>query len=233
MTKSMTDLRLLRYDHIIIHCTATTPDMHEVDAEWVHQAHLARGWRGNGYHFVIKMTGELESHDTGESCRPLGQQGAHVGDCGPGWNGRCLGVALVGGLDKMGRPSYLHYTESQYTTLRKLLLRLQEEHPHPSALTVLGHRDLIRQTKARPKACPCFDVQDWLLTQGLARLEDEDTPGWASSPMDIPLEHVIQRGDTVWAIGRRYGIPISEITRLNPTMPRPHKIVPGFRIRLR
>ena len=45
-------------DKIIIHCSATPPDMH-VDAERIDSWHKERGWSGIGYHYVIKRDGQI------------------------------------------------------------------------------------------------------------------------------------------------------------------------------
>ena len=45
---------------IIIHCTATPPDM-DVDADWIRKLHVGeRGWDDIGYHRIIKRGGTLE-----------------------------------------------------------------------------------------------------------------------------------------------------------------------------
>ncbi|MCP4108619.1 MAG: hypothetical protein GY749_24235 [Desulfobacteraceae bacterium] len=94
------DNRLSRYDHLIVHCTATKANMNEVDAAWVDRVHReVRGWRGCGYHAIITRTGEVQLRDNGYPTRHVTEQGAHVGDCGTGWNRRSFGVSLAGGVD--------------------------------------------------------------------------------------------------------------------------------------
>ncbi|MEM6306826.1 MAG: lysozyme, partial [Pseudomonadota bacterium] len=93
---------------------------------------------------------------------PIGAQGAHVGGCGPDWNGRSFGVSLVGGVDHCGDPVF-NMTHAQMITLERGIRRFLALHPHgPGEVTILGHRDLIAQTQAPvKKACPCFDVPQW------------------------------------------------------------------------
>ncbi|UXY92553.1 N-acetylmuramoyl-L-alanine amidase [Pseudomonas phage LUZ100] len=144
-------------DTLIIHTAATkaTADIGAVDIDkW----HRARGWLGCGYHFVIRRNGTIESDELGHRCRPLAQAGAHVGDCGPGWNKRSIGICLAGGIDANGKAEN-NYTPEQWKSLEEVVLSLLER--FPSIKTIGGHRDLIRKTGAPPKDCPCFNVKDW------------------------------------------------------------------------
>lgn len=143
-------------DHIIVHCSATPPHR-EIGATDIDRWHRAKKWLGNGYHYVIRRGGLIESNEKGQRCRPLHKAGAHVGDCGRGWNRRSIGICLVGGVDAQGKAEN-NYTPEQMASLRELLDWLLIYHPN---VTIMGHRDLIALTGAPPKDCPCFDVEDW------------------------------------------------------------------------
>lgn len=149
-------------DHLIIHCSASPPSQ-DIGASDIDRWHRAKGWLGNGYHFVIRRNGLIESHATGSRCRPLDQAGAHVGDCGPGWNKRSIGVCLVGGVDEKNRAED-NFTPEQYASLKVLVEYLVRSYP---GIKVMGHRDLIKLTGAPPKDCPCFSVSDWLKSVGI------------------------------------------------------------------
>lgn len=144
-------------DHIIIHCAATPPTS-DIGAIDIDKWHRARGWFGCGYHYVIRRDGTLESEALGDRCRPLEKAGAHVGDCGPGWNKRSIGICMAGGVNAKGQPED-NFTEQQWLTLEELVGNLSRDFP---GCKVMGHRDLIKLTSAPPKACPCFDVKTWL-----------------------------------------------------------------------
>lgn len=146
-------------DHLIVHASATEHG-EDFTAADIDQWHRAKGWLMNGYHFVIRIDGTIESKEKGNRTRPLNKPGAHVGDCGKGWNRRSIGICLIGGL-KNGQPSAA-YTEAQYESLFELLDELAVEFDVPSD-NIMGHRDLIAITNAPPKACPCFDVKPWLV----------------------------------------------------------------------
>lgn len=147
-------------DHIIVHASAT-PYGKDFDAADIDRWHRSQGWLGNGYHFVIKLDGTIESEAKGNRCRPLEKAGAHVGGCGPGWNKRSIGICLIGGTDNHGNAVEDGYTQAQYDSLYWLINELDEDYPN-QVNNVLGHRDLIAITNSSPKACPCFDVQSWL-----------------------------------------------------------------------
>lgn len=144
-------------DHLIIHCAATPPTS-DIGASDIDRWHRARGWWGCGYHYVIRRNGKIESAENGDRCRPLERAGAHVGDCGPGWNKRTIGICLVGGVDENNQPED-NFTDEQWKSLEEVVLTLLER--YPSIHTIGGHRDLIAKTGASPKACPSFDVGVW------------------------------------------------------------------------
>ncbi|WP_067516862.1 N-acetylmuramoyl-L-alanine amidase [Endozoicomonas ascidiicola] len=150
-------------DHIIVHCSATPATM-DVDSVTIDRWHRERKWLGNGYHYVIKRNGQVESEATGQKCRPLDRPGAHVGDCGRGWNKRSIGICLVGGTDAEGKTER-NFTPEQMESLKSLLEHLNDCFPN---CLIMGHRDLIELTDAaNKKDCPAFDVKEWLEEVGL------------------------------------------------------------------
>lgn len=125
-------------DKIFIHCTATKEGV-DVSASTINDWHIHRGWKGIGYHFVIRLDGSIEKG------RPVEQIGAHV----YGQNRNSIGVVYVGGLDKNRKPKDTR-TDAQKEALITLIEELQEQHPDA---TIHGHNEFAA------KACPCFDVQ--------------------------------------------------------------------------
>jgi len=152
-------------DHIIIHCSATPYDR-EVTAADIDRWHRSQGWLGNGYHYVIRRDGLIESKANGDRCRPVDKPGAHVGGCGAGWNKRAIGICLAGGMDlEMENPSD-NYTHEQWYSLYWLIGGLRAEFNIDNEC-IMGHRDLIELTDSSPKACPSFDVKKWMERIGL------------------------------------------------------------------
>ena len=133
-----------KISEIVIHCSATKPDV-DVGVRDIRQWHVqGQGWRDIGYHLVIRLSGLVEAG------RPLEQIGAHVA----GHNADSVGICLVGGLGENGRPEAA-FTPEQWAALRAKLAELKNA--FPEAL-ILGHRDFPGVTKA----CPSFDVKTWL-----------------------------------------------------------------------
>lgn len=226
---------LLRYDHIAIHCSATPPSM-DVGSTWVDDLHRHQfNWRnGNGYHVVVPQSGEVEIALSGHPCRPLRMAGAHVGDCGPGWNTRTLGVCYIGGVDENQVPQDTR-TQEQKEALAQVIRWFYEAHPTPWKLTILGHRDLIAKTGSpHAKACPSFDVARWLdEAKPLAGFDWQSDQEDADRPerMSSPATHVVRPGETFWGIARTYGLDMQRLINLNYI--RPEKLKPGDEIKLR
>ena len=83
--RSLTNRRVT--DAIIVHHIGNTNA--DVSAETVHQWHLANGWAGIGYHFLIRKDGSIEQG------RPMDTVGAHC----YGENEHTVGVNIVGNFE--------------------------------------------------------------------------------------------------------------------------------------
>lgn len=127
---------------LIVHCAATPPDL-DIGAKEIDQWHRERGWQGNGYHAVIRRSGEVEDG------RPFERQGAHA----YGYNDNSIGVVLVGGIDADGRPD-CNFTRAQWKSLGELVDDILDTY---GPLKVIGHRDVDSG-----KSCPCFSVSEWM-----------------------------------------------------------------------
>lgn len=127
---------------IIIHCSATKAGQ-DFRAKDIDIWHRARGWRKIGYHYVIDLDGTIEEgrkeHEIGAHCRDH--------------NAQSIGICYVGGLNWLGMPADTR-TNRQKHSLWKLITELKERYPNA---TVHGHNEFAR------KACPCFNVKEWLL----------------------------------------------------------------------
>jgi len=129
--------------NIVIHCSATPPEM-DVDAATVRGWHMnERKWSDIGYHYFIKRDGTIEKG------RSLSRSGAHV----KGWNKTSIGICYAGGVDANGRPED-NRTAEQTRSLMMLARTLEKRF---QGSQVLGHRDF----EGVSKACPSFDVKSW------------------------------------------------------------------------
>jgi N-acetyl-anhydromuramyl-L-alanine amidase AmpD len=118
-----------------------------IGAAEIRKWHLDKGWKDIGYHYVIKQDGMIEKG------RPDEQIGSHVKN----HNSNSLGICLVGGVDSKNKPQN-NFTGAQFKSLGNLVRILQSE--HPKAVT-RGHNEYST------KACPSFDVQQWLKDKGM------------------------------------------------------------------
>lgn len=144
-----------RTDYIVVHGAWTPPNM-DIGVKEIDQWHRDKGWKGCGYHYVIRRDGTLEVG------RPRDTIGAHAA----GHNVESIGICLVGGQPAAnngapwrGVPEHArweaNYTVAQYSALLSLLMGLRV--PFPGA-EILGHGDFFGVLKR----CPGFDVRAWL-----------------------------------------------------------------------
>lgn len=145
-------MREIKY--IVVHCTATPPDakIENICRYW--KQHL--GWKNPGYHYIIERSGEIVPI-TGEE---------NIANGVAGHNRYSIHISYIGGVDKNGKPLD-NRTEEQMQALYNKLLQLSEKYPDA---TIVGHRDFSpdKDHSGRIefyewiKACPCFDVKEWL-----------------------------------------------------------------------
>lgn len=135
-------------DHIVLHVEAT-PLGKDFTSAQIDRMHRQQGWQCIGYHYTIRLDGTIEAG------RPEDMVGAHVLH----FNSRTIGISVVGGLDKDGKPADTRtpaQLKAQIALIKDILTR------HPQA-TVVGHRDFPDQNRA----CPCFDAIPWAKALGL------------------------------------------------------------------
>ena len=123
---------------LIVHCSAVrtyqTSSAMQIDA-W----HRARGWKGIGYHYVVRRDGSIEKG------REEGAIGAHCIN----HNRHSIGICYEGGLDAKGHPKDTR-TPAQKAALLALIKDLRSRYPKA---IVVGHN-----TMDKTKASPCFDA---------------------------------------------------------------------------
>ena len=129
--------------HVTQHCTAT-PEGLNCSAKQISDMDIARFGQVS-YHYVVLLDGTLVN--------TLGVQfkGAHTG----GHNTGNVGISYVGGIDRVTKQPKDTRTPAQKTALATLVRTYQQRVP---GITVRGHNEWPGVTKA----CPSFDVSDWL-----------------------------------------------------------------------
>ena len=142
--KALTDVR-----YLVIHCAATPAKM-DIGVKEIDVWHRQRGFFSIGYHLVIRRNGAIEKG------RPLDTPGAHA----VGFNEISLAVCLVGGINVPGADSKAenNFTPAQFGALAGVLRSWKQMYPNAE---IVGHRDLPSR-HAKLKACPSFDVAEWL-----------------------------------------------------------------------
>jgi N-acetylmuramoyl-L-alanine amidase len=129
--------------HIVVHYSATFEDQN-LTVKDIDAMHRARGWKGVGYHYVIRRDGVVEKG------RPDNVVGAHVG----GQNSGKIGICAIGGVNHATGPDVGvdNRTPAQIKAQIALIKTLLSRYPKAK---VVGHRDLA------PTQCPGFDVIPW------------------------------------------------------------------------
>lgn len=113
--------RLTTTKIVIHHADATTCNAH-----MIHQWHLARGWSGMGYHFLVRKEGGIV-----ETGRPINTIGAHC----TGQNNDSIGICFEGDFDRETM------TNEQLQTGRELIAYLREI--YGQNIRIVRHKDLM------------------------------------------------------------------------------------------
>ena len=151
-------------NYLIIHCTAT-PEGREVSKDDIIGWHTrpkhkgGRGWNRPGYSDMIYLDGSLVN------LLPFNQDNRvdlwEITNGAKGVNGQSRHVVYVGGMDKEGKNAKDTRTDAQKKTLETYVKFMLLRHPQ---LQILGHD----QAPGSNKACPSFDVPNWLEQIGVA-----------------------------------------------------------------
>ncbi len=132
-------MREIKY--IVIHCTATQPNTKK-EAILNYWKNTLK-WKTVGYHRLIDANGvvhELAKYE-------------QVTNGVKGYNSQSIHFSYIGGIDEAGRPKDTR-TIKQKENLLYLIKQAKKQFPNA---IVQGHRDF-----GVNKACPSFDVKEWL-----------------------------------------------------------------------
>jgi len=109
----------------VIHHVGLTDD--DFSAAQIHELHLANGWSGIGYHYVIRKDGTIERG------RPRDDVGAHTYE----HNTKSIGINVVGNFE------YAIPQDEQIESAGKLIAALCHIYNiSPDETTILGHKDI-------------------------------------------------------------------------------------------
>ena len=131
--------RRIRTDGVVIHHVGNTDK--NINAAAIHRWHINNGWKGIGYHFIIRKDGSIERG------RPLESVGAHCYN----QNEHTVGICVVGNFE-LARP-----TQAQFRSAEKLIGAICGIYEIiPNDQTIVGHKYYNRT------ACPGTYLQKWV-----------------------------------------------------------------------
>ncbi|MBA4166281.1 MAG: N-acetylmuramoyl-L-alanine amidase [Chitinophagaceae bacterium] len=145
--------------YLMLHCTAT-PDGRELSPKDIWRMHcspppIGHGWHQYGYSDMIHLDGRITNlvpYDEDDVVQPR-----EITNGAVGLNGRTRHLAYIGGVDQKLKAKDTR-TEKQRAAMKEYVLRMIGKHPQ---ICVLGHNQVAT------KACPSFDVPDWLISIGV------------------------------------------------------------------
>ena len=138
--------------------------------------------------------------------------------------------------------------EGAYDTFRKLGTLFYEETPgvlvHPLWMTTTAwFAGLeLRQEPRRDYVAYSFEFWEVLTdgnTSGLTAMpagSGETAAGGSTAGTAAAAQgewHTVVKGDTLWGLSRRYGVPLDQLIALNPDIRNPNLIYVGQRVRIR
>ena len=111
---------------IVVHHTGNPQD-DDLSAEQIHESHLAQGWAGCGYHYIIRKDGTIE----------IGRPDWAIGSHAYGYNSHSIGIHVCGNFE-IAEP-----TDAQIESLAYLIGWLCDEYDLKPREDVVAHRDLM------------------------------------------------------------------------------------------
>jgi N-acetylmuramoyl-L-alanine amidase len=190
----------MKVTHLVIHYSASYADQN-LTVKDIDKMHKDRGWKGVGYHYVIRRDGVVERG------RPETEVGAHVA----GQNTGKIGICCIGGLERATGPNkgVDNRTPAQIDSLIKLIRELLKRYP---GAKVVGHRDLANTQ------CPGFDAAAWWAKVQKKKSDPQPAPAGAPAKTGNIGEdkvHVVQPGETWFSIAKMHGLPLVKLLSMN------------------
>lgn len=150
--------------YLVVHCTAT-PEGRPVTKDDIIRWHTSpvsqggRGWNRPGYADMIYLNGDLIN------IIPFNTDDVvdlwEISNGVVGLNGNARHIVYVGGMDKENSHPKDTRTPEQLSTLEIYIRYTIKRHPN---ILVMGHNEA---PNAHGKACPSFNVSEWLRAQGI------------------------------------------------------------------
>lgn len=143
-------MRPIKY--IVVHCTGGSQ---KETIKQLKAGFRARGWKNDGYHFVVHPDGSITA------LVPI----ENIANGVAGHNAKAIHISWIGGWESNQRKAVDNRTDEQKTALREKLTELQDMFPKAE---ILGHRDFSPDKNQNGivdkyewvKVCPCFDARE-------------------------------------------------------------------------
>jgi len=153
---------MAKLKYLVIHCTAT-PEGRDVSAADIRRWHTApvsaggRGWKQVGYTDLIHTDGRVErlvANNEDANVDPW-----EITNGAAGYNSVSRHIVYAGGVDTDNvQKAKDTRTPAQKEALKRYVLDFHRKHP---TVKIVGHNQLAA------KACPSFDVPQWLKSIGI------------------------------------------------------------------
>lgn len=157
---------MAKMKYLVIHCTAT-PEGREVSQGDIRHWHTdpvskgGRGWKQVGYTDLIHLDGTVERMVQNNEDAEVDPW--EVTNGAAGYNSVSRHIVYVGGVAKDGKTAKDTRTLEQK---RALVHYVRDFHARFPQIRIVGHREL----PGVKKACPSFDVQQWLQAIGIKQV---------------------------------------------------------------
>ena len=157
---------MAKMKYLVIHCTAT-PEGREVSQDDIRHWHTdpvskgGRGWKQVGYTDLIHLDGTVERMVQNNEDAEVDPW--EVTNGAAGYNSVSRHIVYVGGVAKDGKTAKDTRTLEQK---RALVHYVRDFHARFPQIRIVGHREL----PGVKKACPSFDVQQWLQAIGIKQV---------------------------------------------------------------
>jgi len=147
--------------YLFIHCTAT-PRGREVTSDQIRHWHTdpvargGRGWSQVGYTDMIHLDGRVERLVANNENAFV--EGFEVTNGAKGFNSCSRHIVYVGGLASDAKTPEDTRTPEQMKAMAAYVTDFHRRFP---LVRIMGHNEVAA------KACPCFDVREWLRKIGI------------------------------------------------------------------
>lgn len=134
--------------------------------------------------------------------------------------------------------------EKAYDTFKKLAVVFYEETPgvlvHPVWMTTTAWFAGLELRQAPRRDYVAYSFEFWEVEGGAGQTKlttravavSGGDAGEAVAETGEAQYHTVVRGDTLWELSKRYGVALSRIIELNPSIRNPNLIYPGQKVRV-